>query len=681
MYPEQEYPVKEEKKSKSGKERIVEKALKCFEEASRAEGSWRKMAKKTYRFYAGDQWDQEVIDRLIELKKPQITRNQITPAVDVLSGFEQQNKQMIRVLPRTVGASDTDPFTAQIETEAIRYFLQRCDGDVERTDAFKDAIICGRGVLEGRPGLDDDSEVTLIIERCHPLEFYVDPRAKKRNYADAGYVIRVKHVDRDEVKRRWPKVSDEALSSARDTSAMSSEEGIVATQKQPEPDRYYSTGEDKPPEEMIEVLEYQWRENDFIYDVILPPPLPGSGQKVRMTKDEVEELESHIKRVNGGRETARKSMAEEQRGFIPPDVRDTLTDLQAIEVGLAAGRVNQVDASSVVPIPDPQIGPPLPVPVCKRAYIVGKTLLEVSETPIKTEFSYKFITAKRDDQDPRRVSWFGAVKNMISPQEWSNKTISEIQHILATMPKGGAYYEEGAFIDEEEAIENFAAGDALIALKPGGLGKLKPRETGGSLAALNALYQFANLSGSGIREATGINIELMGQSERDIAGTVISHRARQALMTQAEIFTALRLFNRKLGRYMLEMIRVYIPDNTIIRITGNDTAKFVSLTKNKLAQKYDVIVDEAPDSPNYKREFSEFLKAVLPALVKSGVVPPPEVLRYIDGVPPDFAEFWIQDIKQKQAMAAGAIQQGATVTRQGASVAPPQGQPMNGQGR
>ena len=52
---------------------------------------------------------------------------------------------------------------------------------------------------------------------------------------------------------------------------------------------------------------------------------------------------------------------------------------------------------------------------------------------------------------------------------------------------------------------------------------------------------------------------------------------------------------------MLKMMQLYLPPDQLVRIVGEDgEAKYVPLALSDDAQEYDVIVDEAPSSPNQK---------------------------------------------------------------------------------
>jgi len=192
------------------------------------------------------------------------------------------------------------------------------------------------------------------------------------------------------------------------------------------------------------------------------------------------------------------------------------------------------------------------------------------------------------------------------------------------MPKGGAYIEENAVDDMEDIEEKFSAGDALIPVK--NLNGIKERQPG---TYPHAIERLAETVGANIRESTGVNVEMQGQSEKDIAGVVVAQRNRQAITTLAELFDSLRLHMKQTGLLTLEMLKKFMADDRLIRIVGQARAQWVKLTKESIDFEYDVVVDTAPDAPNYQAEVMQLLINLWPSLTAMGIPPPPDVFKYL----------------------------------------------------
>ena len=150
----------------------------------------------------------------------------------------------------------------------------------------------------------------------------------------------------------------------------------------------------------------------------------------------------------------------------------------------------------------------------------------------------------------------------------------------------------------------------------------------------------------GVQEVTGINLEMMGLANRAQAGVLEAQRKQAGLTIVMPLFDALRRYRKEQGRVLLHFITEYLSDGRLIRIIGkNGNEQYVPLAKQADTAKYDVIVDEAPTSPNMKERVYGALVEILPALAKVGVPMPPELLDYAP-IPSGLATKWKELIQQ-----------------------------------
>ncbi len=273
-----------------------------------------------------------------------------------------------------------------------------------------------------------------------------------------------------------------------------------------------------------------------------------------------------------------------------------------------------------------------------RAFISGDEILEEGPLPIES-FTFKFLTFKRDRN--KRV-WYGLVRTMKDPQRWANKWLSQILHIINTNAKGGVYAEAGAFLDPRAAEEKWAQANPFILLKEGGIEKIKERGQAAYPSGLDKLMTFAF---NALPMVSGLNLEMLGLADREQAGVVENQRKQSAYQLLAPLFAALREYRRARGKLMLEFLKL-IPEGTLVRIVGPRGEQWVPLIKDQLSLTYDVKVDQAPDSPDYKKQVWESLAQILPAMMKAGYPVPPEVLNY-SPLPPDVSEQWVNWIKEQ----------------------------------
>jgi hypothetical protein len=277
-----------------------------------------------------------------------------------------------------------------------------------------------------------------------------------------------------------------------------------------------------------------------------------------------------------------------------------------------------------------------------RAFLAGNKVLEKGDGPCKHSFSYKAITAKRDRNTN---TWYGLVRGMKDPQMMANKFFSQGLHILNTNAKGGLIVEQGVLVDQRKAEEDWAKPDGIVVVKEGGLNRLRQKEIPVLPPAVPAMLEY---SIKAIPDTTGVNLETLGLANRDQPGVLEYQRKQAGLTILASLFDALRRYRKEQGRLLLYFIQEYISDGRLIRIVGEQGQQFVPLVKQPGAAVFDVIVDDAPTSPNQKERVFQILGQLLPTLAKMGVMPPPDVLDYAP-LPTTLVEKWKRQLSQPKA--------------------------------
>jgi len=274
--------------------------------------------------------------------------------------------------------------------------------------------------------------------------------------------------------------------------------------------------------------------------------------------------------------------------------------------------------------------------IYKCAFVVGDEIVE--KIDLKCGFPLKGITGHRDRNSN---TFYGLAKGMEDPQKWANKFLSQIMHIINTNAKGGLLAEEGAFVDPRKAEENWADPAAIVMLKNGGLNRVKERTASAYPAGLDKLLQFAIGS---IPDVTGVNLEFMGAADRQQAGILEQERKKSAFIILAGYFDSLRLYRKSQGRLLAGYVKEFMNDGRIIRITTDEGEQGVPLQLTDDMMEYDIIVDQAPNSPNLKEEVWATLGQLIPQMLKAGVGVPPEVFKF-SPLPIDVANAYMRKMQ------------------------------------
>jgi hypothetical protein len=169
---------------------------------------------------------------------------------------------------------------------------------------------------------------------------------------------------------------------------------------------------------------------------------------------------------------------------------------------------------------------------------------------------------------------------------------------------------------------------------------------------LDRLMEFALAS---LPQVTGINLEALGLAGREQANVLEQSRKQAAYGLLAPIFDSLRRYRKNQGRILLYFIHTYISDGRLIRIGGPDSQQFIPLTKAPKAPRYDIIVDQSPNSPDVKAKTWETLQVIIPNALKAGLPLPPDLLDYVP-LPTAMALKWKQYIAQNPPMDQAQVQ-------------------------
>lgn len=483
----------------------------------------------------------------------------------------------------------------ELLTGAADWARDLCSAADDETDAFYDAILTGLGWMEWY--LDKDSDPVMPKgERRDVFEMYYDPRARKRGLSDARWVCRVKQMDADEYEEMFGKedVGDTQI-------AIEADDEDSTLQIIPANQDYGSEGSkgaaQAPGKGRIPVADYQWvRLERFV--------------RVQTVLDDG---------------PAEKEFSEDEWATVEP---------------MMQGRPYQAQKGEAKRY--------------YRAIITPSGIKSAGPSPYQKGFTYHAITGKRDRN---KNTWYGIGRVIADPQKFTNKFFSSILFQIMSNAKGGLLAEEGAFPDKRQAEDTWAKPDAITYVADGALanGRVTQKQQPPYPQGMDRLMQFTVDALPGV---SGLNVELMGMTDRVQAGVVEAQRKQSAMAIIAWAFDSMRNYYRTAGRQIAAYIADYVPEGTLVRVLGEDGAKYVPLMKDKMTGTFDVVVDEAPTSVNMKERVWAVLSQIMPQLLTAGMPIPKEVLDY-SPLPADLAQKWKQlldgdpqkaEMAQKQMM-------------------------------
>ena len=280
--------------------------------------------------------------------------------------------------------------------------------------------------------------------------------------------------------------------------------------------------------------------------------------------------------------------------------------------------------------------------VYKHAFICGGTVLEEGDAPCQCGFPYESMTGYRNQTD----GWFyGIVWPMQDPQKFANKFLSQLMHIFSSNAKGGLMYEAGAIDNPRKFEADWAKADSLVKVSDGAISQNRIKEKPLPPYPTQA-ENLLNFCVESLPMTSGVNVELLGLTDRQQAGVLEAQRTKAALTILATIFDALRLYRKRQGKTLAYYVIEFLSDGRLIRITGrNGDMQYIPLMKQRDFMEYDVIVDEAVNSRDVKERTWAVMAQLLPMIKGMGIPIPPAVLDY-SPLPTGLATEWKQEIEK-----------------------------------
>lgn len=462
------------------------------------------------------------------------------------------------------GREISDSGVADVKNAAIKYVRESCDADDEESDAFTDMLICGMGWTETLFTTEEDPEGQIVIERVDPLHMSWDTASRKRGLADRRWCARTKWLPYDVISDVWGKEKADILRASATTDTQFLDEEAGEIHDATDARNYDADGGNVKNNKNIPVVQFQYVKTAWFYRI--QNPLTGEVEDVTAAEfDRLEEL------------------------------------LESQELTLDGIKFKRREYRQLI--------------------YSGCTELEDGALPCQG-FTLNPITGVRDRNNG---TWYGFIRDLQDPQRWINKFFSSMADVVASQAKGGLLAEQDAFVDKGNAEDDWSNPRSIVWLKRDGLQKVKERTSAGVPAGLNQLLDFTV---SSLPNVAGVNLEFLGMASREQPGVLEHQRKQAAIATLGVFFNALRLYRKQQTRVLLQFIEEFISDGRLIRVVGKKDAKYVALAKAPGTLQYDIVVDEAPTSPDQKERTWGALVQILPIAANMGLPIPPQVIEY-----------------------------------------------------
>lgn len=495
---------------------------------------YRREAEEDMGFYIGGdyQWSMggstEALTRLKESKRATVSINHVQSVVDVLTGFERQNRYDLKAAP--MGEEDAEQ--ANLFSLLLKYEQDKLDAPAMLSEVFENGTIMGAAcAFIGIDWSFDPLFGDIMIEELVPGGDVIwDPLAKKPDRSDARFFFRWRHGAIDDVCAAYPehdailRKEVEALDATRQNptpmgpneilSEFNRKDGYGGTQTHPFEthtlDQMFYAGAEKK----LMVVECWYR--DFEDVVIMADK--GSGK---------------VWEVEVSEENSKKSawaVAREQMATDPDNLTAIRRKRRVVRIALC-------------------------VPATYR-------ILEEDDTPYDNDaqhfpFSVYIAKQKRDDL-------YGIVRNLKDPQRIENRRESQAMDVLARFGAMRRMATENAIADTRNLDDMWST--KTIWVKPGATPPSWDVPPMGEL--LKALFTAGDRGKLSVREVSGINTDLLGIKGDDASGIAIARRQAQGQTISTVYFDNFRQMKRNFGRRLAKRIQQVYSYEKTVRLTS-----------------------------------------------------------------------------------------------------------------
>lgn len=523
-------------------------------------------------FYRGEQWDEIDLRKLQRQGRPAQTINLTLPTINAMVGEFCNRQADFLFKPKRGMASE------MVAGQLTKLVMAICDAnhtDFTEKQVVEDGLITGRGYFDVRLDFTDNVLGEVRITKRHPREVIPDPTASEYDPSTWNEVMTTRWLSLDEIEGLYGKDKADQLRISGSTCDYGddaikwSERGQFATQQ----------------------FGLFNGAVDDSYE---------SGRTIRS----VRVIDRQFYRIARVRE------------FVDP----VLGDIRPVPEGW----------------PDEKI----------QLYMEAKglKLRERATRRVRWTVSAANVVLK-DDWSPyctftivpffcyfRAGKPFGAVKNLISPQEILNKTESQKLHVVNTTANSGWILDAGALMNMTVSeLEERGAETGLVIEKAPNLNveKIQPNQVP---TGLDRIGQMAAMA---VREISGVNMAMLGQEAAEVSGVALQDKRLAGSLQLQTVIENLRHSRLLLGKKILELVQKFYSEERVFYINGpdGDTEELVVNQMNAIGQivndltlgEYEVVVGSMPARDNF--DDSQFAQAL--QLREAGVmIPDHRVVQY-----------------------------------------------------
>lgn len=494
-----------------------EDILADFERSQRYYAPIHKEMEDDFAYEAGKQWKDEDKETLRKAGVMALTINKLRPIIKLITGIERQSKSDFVAFPE----GDEDGLVSDIVSALLKNVTKNSKAERKLSTQFKRGCICGMDFLE--PYIDYTYDLVngkLCIRNLPPTRCFPDPDAEEYDLSDGKFFIKfTANLTKDQLIQLFPnkKIAINKLSAGRlNIDTTDAGKKLYYTRDYPTIDK---ANEQQPIDRAYgyDLIDYHYKEMKSKYYVV--DPTLGTVQEV----DSKAKGEEYIANHQGSQ-------------CIEKDVPEIRT------ASLVSGEILSDEVAWTYP--------------------------KWKSYPVISFFA-DWLTIPIDD---RQLQIQGIVRNLKDLQnEYNKRRTQELRHLNSSVNSGIMYADDALSPTEEQKIKDFGS-------SPGVTIKYKAATTGkperiSPMPLSQGHSQLAAENAQDLKEASGVNPDLLANTQNDQSGKAILLKQKQGLVMVQEYLDNYSETKRNLGLFLLSQLGDVYTVETALKVLGTDFIK------------------------------------------------------------------------------------------------------------
>lgn len=508
-----------------GDRAIAEENWSAYENArDNGHSDWIPIAEKCNNFYMGGgaQWNPKDKQKLDEEGRPALESNMVLSTVNAVLGERINQDVELRFQPTVDGTTD---LADEVLTPLARHIQEDNNYQSVEGEVFADGVIQDRGFFDIRMDFDKDARGEIRITSEDPVTVLPSPYAKDYDTRKWPELVTSRWMSLDEIEVEYGKEHRKKLelwgSSSADNLGRYAQDCV------------------------------EWADSDHRFGDTSGTTYEDASERMEMRRLRI--IERQHKKLGRVRMFVHNVTGDMNE--IPDDMPEERAQELAQKYNMTVvTRVKQRIRWTVT---------------------CGPHVIWDKWSP------YRWITKVGYFPYFRRGKPFGIVRNLLSPQEALNKSISQELHIVNTTANSGWAVEAGSLTNmTEQELEERGAETGLVLVYRAGANppeKIKPNNVP------TGIDRISQKAAASIQTISGIYDSMLGSQSSEVSGVALNTSLNRASVQLQVPFDHLNQTRQILAEMMYDLIRDFYSEERIYHIidykTPDQSTREVMLNK------------------------------------------------------------------------------------------------------